>query len=387
MKKLLLSVLMVMLAMPALAFEIPMPDGMSLKMYGQVRMNAVYDYKNVSNGRTNDIGSDFKMNWQPNSRFGINFSVGNFFANAEMNVKPDQINSPIGFRQFYGGYTFENGLTLIAGNKTTLAGTKISNTVWYTDGGLAGFGAADDTRRPMIMVSYAGLDFAVVANGVDKTANITIPGFSAAEEYIPRFEVAYNLKFDNFTGKIAGTYGLYTFDRDADAKRFNVHAWHVGLTGKYNFGNMYAGVSAFYGMNSGMYGAANLISGGATAYQSVSENPTIGGNSLGSYMIDGDSVEDVSTWGATVVFGVNISEMLALEVGGGWQQSYADFITNDNGDKTALNGYGVYVQAPIKFAEGHFVITPEVGYFGRMADFTGAAIEELLAGAQVKVLF
>lgn len=82
MKKLLLSVLMVMLAMSAFAFEIPMPDGMSLKMYGQVRVNAVYDYKNLSNDMVDDTdgdGSDFKMNWQDNSRFGINFSAGNFF--------------------------------------------------------------------------------------------------------------------------------------------------------------------------------------------------------------------------------------------------------------------------------------------------------------------
>ncbi len=383
MKKLLFSVLMVMLAIPALAFEIPMPEGMSLNMYGQVRMNAVYDYKNLSTGYVNEIGSDFRMNWQGgNSRFGINFKAGNFFANAEMNVKPDQLNSPIGFRQFYGGYTFENGLTLIAGNKTTLAGTKISNTVYYTDSGLAGFGAADDTRRPMLMVSYAGLDVAVVANGPDRHTIVGSAGI--AEEYIPRFEIAYNLKLDNFTGKIAGTYGLYTqhYLENGGRKRANVHAWHVGLTGKANLGSMYVGVSAFYGMNASMYGAVEIIDGGPQDYQTTS-------NSILDPMINQEgSVEDVSTWGATVVFGINLNEMLGVEVGGGWQQSYADFFTNDKGDKAALNGYGVYIQAPIKFAEGFFVITPEVGYFGRMSpDTRGAALEELLAGAQVKVVF
>lgn len=311
-----------------------------------------------------------------------------------MNVKPDKPS--FDSSQFYGGYTFENGLTLIAGNKTTLAGTKISNTVWYTDGGLAGFGAADDTRRPMIMVSYAGLDFAVVANGPDKHGisyeyknineytgleEIVTTANLSAEEYIPRFEVAYNLKFDNFTGKIAGTYGLYTQERTTDEKRFNVHAWHVGLTAKQKFGNMYAGSSAFYGMNASMYGAVELIDGEAQSYQ------TTNNRILDPWLIE-DSIEDVSTWGATVVFGVNVSEMIALEVGGGWQQSYADFFKNDKGDKTVVNGYGVYVQAPIKFAKGHFVITPEVGYFGRMSDaLDRRSMEELLAGVQVKVLF
>ena len=241
------------------------------------------------------------------------------------------------------------------------------------------------------MVSFAGLDFAVVANiGPDKhgivysyyngSEGITTKNYSA-EEYIPRFEVAYNLKFDNFTGKIAGAYGLYTQDRETDEKRFNVHAWHVGLTGKYNFGNMYAGSSAFYGRNASMYGAVELIDGEAQRYQTTSNMI------LDPWLIE-DSIADVSTWGATVVFGVNVSEMIALEVGGGWQQSYADFFRNDKGDKTVVNGYGVYVQAPIKFGEGHFVITPEVGYFGRMSDaIDRRSMEELLAGVQVKVLF
>ena len=68
MKKVLLSLLMLALAMPAFAFDIPMADGMKLNMYGQVRMTAAYEGTNTSTGQFNATTSDFKMKWQGNSR-------------------------------------------------------------------------------------------------------------------------------------------------------------------------------------------------------------------------------------------------------------------------------------------------------------------------------
>ena len=378
MKKLLLSVLMVMLAMPALAFEIPMPDGMSLKMYGQVRMNAVYDYKNVSNGTTNNIGSDFRMNWQGNSRFGINFSAGNFFANAEMNVKPDQVGEPIGFRQFYGGYTFENGLTLIAGNKSTLTGNGISSDVYYVDNGLVGFGTASDSRRPMLMVSYAGLSVAAVAN-IDNTA--VENAVNIAETYIPRFEIAYDYESDFMTARVFGTYGLFTQKYGINGtERANIHAWHAGFDVMPTFGNMYVGISAFVGMNAGMYGAVYTLD--SSGYDVIEIKPSLD--------VDGN-VNDVLTWGVAAVFGMQVSEMISFEIGGGYQDSTADnFRSYKDDKKVGIAGYAAYIQTPITFAEGHFTLVPQVGYYARQTDydFQGAtSVNALIAGAQVVVKF
>ena len=379
MKKLLFSFLAFAIsAVPVLAFEIPMPEGMKLDMYGQARMTAAYEYSNVSDTTKNIISSDFKMRWQGNSRFGINFSAGNFFANAEMNVKPDQVGEPIGFRQFYGGYTFENGLTLIAGNKSTLTGNGISSDVYYVDNGLVGFGTASDSRRPMLMVSYAGLSVAAVAN-IDNTA--VENAVNIAETYIPRFEIAYDYESDFMTARVFGTYGLFTQKYGINGtERANIHAWHAGFDVMPTFGNMYVGISAFVGMNAGMYGAVYTLD--SSGYDVIEIKPSLD--------VDGN-VNDVLTWGVAAVFGMQVSEMISFEIGGGYQDSTADnFRSYKDDKKVGIAGYAAYIQTPITFAEGHFTLVPQVGYYARQTDydFQGAtSVNALIAGAQVVVKF
>ena len=379
MKKVLLSLLMLALAMPAFAFDIPMADGMKLNMYGQVRMTAAYEGSNASNGLVNTTASDFKMKWQGNSRFGINFSAGNFFANAEMKVTPDAVGQA-GFRQFWGGYKMDNGLTIIAGNKTTLSGIQgISNDVYFVDNGLVGFGTAGDTRRPLIMLSYAGVDFSLVANGPDHGA---LGGYAAGEDYIPRFEVAYNLKLEGLTAKAVASYGLYTqkYTRGGatqPSSYVNINAFHVGVNAKQTIGNMYVGAAAFYSMNGGMYGAVKMLNNAGNDVTNI--KPSIAMKANGEA-----EVLDVNTFGGALVFGMNLSDTLGVEVGGGYQLSSSDQWDED------VTGYAAYVNAPLKLFEGHFVVTPQIGYYGRSTDqnLGGAtSVEALIAGAQVKVVF
>ena len=378
MKKLLFSFLAFAIsAVPVLAFEIPMPEGMKLDMYGQARMTAAYEYSNVSDTTTNIISSDFKMRWQGNSRFGINFSAGNFFANAEMNVMPDQVGS-VGFRQFYGGYTFENGLTLIAGNKSTLTGNGISSDVYYVDNGLVGFGTASDSRRPMLMVSYAGLSVAAVAN-IDNAA--VENAVDIAETYIPRFEIAYDYESDFMTARVFGTYGLFTQKYGTNGtERANIHAWHAGFDIMPTFGNMYVGISAFVGMNAGMYGAVYTLD--SSGYDVTEIKPSLDAEG---------NVNDVLTWGVAAVFGMQVSEMISFEIGGGYQDSTADnFRSYKDDKKVGIAGYAAYIQTPITFAEGHFTLVPQVGYYARQTDyvFDGAtSVNALIAGAQLVVKF
>ncbi len=383
MKKLLFSFLAFAIsAVPVLAFEIPMPEGMKLDLYGQARMTAAYEYSNASDTTTNLISSDFKMRWQSNSRFGINFSAGNFFANAEMNVIPDQLGEPIGFREFYGGYTFGNGLTLIAGNKSTLTGNGISSDVYFEDNGLVGFGTASDSRRPMLMVSFAGLSVAAVANGPDIANSAIVGSAGVAEEYIPRFEIAYDYESDFMTARVFGTYGLYTqhYLENNGRKRVNIHAWHAGFDVMPTFGSMYVGVSAFVGMNAGMYGAVYTLD--SSGYDVVEIKPSIDAEG---------NVNDVLTWGVAAVVGMQINEMFSFEIGGGYQNSTADdFLSYKDGEEVGIAGYAAYIQTPITFAEGYFTLVPQVGYYARQTDyiFEGAtSVNALIAGAQVVVKF
>lgn len=404
MKKLFLSLLFVLLALPSFAFDIPMTDGMSLKMYGQAIMTGVYDYKNVSNGKVNNITSDFRMAWQPNSRFGINFKAGNFFANAELKVMPDQVNQPIGFREFWGGYTFSNGLTIIAGNKTINSTNKNTfRDVYYTDNGLAGFGTLAVTRRPMIMVGYAGLNVALVANSIDMKSvrifdinnQLSKSTTDTAEEYIPRIEVAYNLKLSDITGRFAASYALFTEkyaesnNPDYKTSYKNINAFHVAFNLKPTFNNMYFAVGGFYSMNGGMYGLVKTLSTGTQTTTQATANllPTLKYNENGKA-----EVQDVHTWGVAAAFGVKITDMVDMEIGGGYQSSMSDGFVDVKNSKSDVDGYGGYINTQIKFGEGHFVITPQVGYYVRQTDAitlpdNATSIEELLAGAQVKVVF
>ncbi len=403
MKKLFLSLFFIFLAIPVLAFDIPMPEGMSLKMYGQAIMTGVYDYKNISNGKTNNITSDFRMVWQPNSRFGINFKAGNFFANAELKVMPDQVDQPIGFREFWGGYTFSNGLTIIAGNKTINSTNKNTfRDVYYTDNGLAGFGTLAVTRRPMVMLGYAGLNIALVANSMDmKTVRVfdinnTLSGSTdTAEEYMPRIEIAYNLKLPDITGRFAASYALFTEkyaennNQNSKNSYKNINAFHVAFNLKPTFNNMYFAVGGFYSMNGGMYGLVKTLSTGTqtTTQSTVNLLPTLKYNEKGKV-----EVQDVHTWGVAAAFGIKFTDMVDMEIGGGYQSSMSDGFIDAKNSKSDVNGYGGYINSQIKFAEGYLVLIPQVGYYVRQTDAVtlpdnATSIEELLAGAQIKVVF
>lgn len=382
MKKLLLSALMLTLALPAFAFDIPMPDGVKLNMYGQVRFAAYYDYRSTKPnvGDTKTDKSDLLYNLQGNSRLGWNFSAGKFKANMELNFNQDGVNpNGFGFRQFWGAYTFDNGLTLTAGQKTSIAGNHGSyNDIYLTDNGLAGFGNISDVRRPLIMLSYAGFDFAMISNerdhaagkvtnttnGVDTNGNLVAA--NVKEHYIPRFEAAYNLKFNNFSGKVFASYGLYNYSAGINKTQWvGIQSWHVGTYLNPTFGKMYVKFSLYYGMNVGMFGGTN----------GHSFNPTLVQN--------GDSVDtkNTSSFGVAAAFGINeIVTNLSAELAGG----YALYMTDvDNVEDR--NAYAVYLQAPYKFNQ-YVSLIPQIGYYGLTQDKADDK-SYFMAGAQLRVFF
>ena len=373
MKKLLLSVLMLALALPAFALDIPMPDGMKLNMYGQARMAAYYQRQDYQDATKTPDKSDLFYNMQNNSRLGWNYSAGSFKANVELKVEPDQKSGAIGFRQFWGAYTFESGLTLTAGNKTTLAGNNgYFNDIYNSDSGLKDYGNIGDNRRPLIMLSYAGLDFAMVTNEKD---HVALTDTSAKENYIPRFEVAYNLKMDGLSGKIFASYGRFNYEKELDStkkttKFVGINSWHVGAYVNPTFGNMYVKVGAYYGQNVGLDGSS-----------SKSYAPVIVVNNAETV-----DVKNTSSYGAALAFGIkDVVPSLSLEAGAG----YAIYTTEEKdkaGEKIKdKKAYAAYLQTPYKVNQ-YVLVIPQVGYYTVAYDKVEDDID-FMAGLQLRMLF
>ncbi len=371
MKRFLFSVLALAFALPAAAFEVPMPEGMRLSLYGQVRVNAWYSYKDNSfkGGDTVTETSDLHYDMVNTSRFGLRFNAGNFKANIETNFVGDNTGGGFGFRQFWGSYSFKNGLTVTAGQKFNVAFNGQNADIYSYDFSLCSYGTIRHLRRPMIMLSYAGFDFAVISNEYDHRSNLAEGAAGIHENYIPHFELAYNLKFNNFTGRAFASYALFSETTDG-TNYINVNAWHVGIFAKPTFGRAYLIGGLFYGENLTMYGA--LL-------------PWVGKPSIVSNG-DGWDVKNVGTLGATLSVGMNnIVRNLSAELGGGY--SITHYEAEGKGD---LNTYAVYLNFSYGFNE-YVSIVPQIGYYGRSYGSVGdGELEnhnEVMAGMQFRVFF
>ena len=282
-----------------------------------------------------------------------------------------------------GAYTFENGLTLTAGQKTTIAGNNgYFSDIYNTDSGLGGYGTIMDSRRPLIMLSYAGLDFAMISNERDHVDRTTtkqtvesgtikdvVEGNKAREHYIPRFEVAYNLKMDGLSGKIFAAYGRFNYGDEKGEKWAGINAWHVSAYVSPTFGNMYVKVGAYYGQNTELYGGSGSSKNGF--------QPVIGLNAAETEL----EVKNTSSFGGALAFGIkDLVPSLSLELGAG----YALYTTEaDNVENKSA--YAVYLQAPYKVNQ-HVLVIPQVGYYATAQDKVKDTAD-IMAGLQLRMLF
>jgi len=109
-------------------------------------------------------------------------------------------------------------------------------------------------------------------------------------------------------------------------------------------------VAGFYGVN--MFNA-NWGTGGigqAGAYSTAG--------------FDGDDRKDATSYGGGGSLGLNFTDTLAFEVGGGYRID-----DNDLAEENDVDSWVAYAQMTYKFAPG-CKITPEVGYIANQDDFT-----------------
>ncbi len=401
MKKVLLTLIAVLMAVPAFAIEVYNNGENAVDIYGTLR--GYIGYGHGVDGVSDTTDDNFLYGIQGNSRIGVRLKVGNFSGQVELGAVEATLygrstGSNVGLRQAWGAYSFGNAGALLAGktDTPTAMGGFISD-IMDTDGGLNGFGGSTTgSRRFQIQYNVAGLSIALIENDMAYGPGVsygytdggeTIPrlGLSytppaalnklLSGETIPRLGLSYTYKNPSLLVKVAATYSALNGTINApvsDTRWATVHAFGVALGLKPTFmdGKMWLSVLARYGMNEELYGEAKTVyNGGLMAHSSI-------GNYVG-VQADG-TVDNVQRAAVALELGYNVNDMIAVIVGGGYQHSMIDALTYDVGS------YAVFLQAPIKIS-GNFALIPQFTYTGTRLDSDNK--DSLVLAMQARITF
>lgn len=365
MKKVLLTLAAVLMAVPAFAIEVyNNGEDTSVEIYGTARGYVGYGHSATDDGVNVPDNDNFLYGLQGNSRIGTKFKVGNFAGQVELGANENTLTFGqgkvgVGLRQVWGSYTFGNAGTFVAGKTdtpTSMSG--FSSDIMDTDGGLKGFGGnSTSNRRFQMAYRVMGLDIAIIEDEMSSSA-ANINGFTDnANAYIPRLAIAYTYKGANLMAKIGATYsalnGTITTPTNADTRWTTIHAFGIvaGVKPTFMDGKLWLAIQARYGMNEELYGEAgtyeNLGAFGHTAY----------GNNL--MTVDGDgTVNNTSRVNVGLELGYKVTEAFSAILGGGYQLTMNEVSGFEN-----INSYGAYVQIPYAVSK-NFSLIPQISYFG-----------------------
>lgn len=387
MKKVLLTLIAVLMAVPAFAIEVYNNGENAVDIYGTLR--GYIGYGHGVDGVSDTTDDNFLYGIQGNSRIGVRLKVGNFSGQVELGAVEATLygrptGSNVGLRQAWGAYSFGNAGALLAGktDTPTAMGGFISD-IMDTDGGLNGFGGSTTgSRRFQIQYNVAGLSIALIENDMAYGPGVSY-GYTDGGETIPRLGLSYTYKNPSLLVKVAATYSALNGTINApvsdtrnapvsDTRWATVHAFGVALGLKPTFmdGKMWLSVLARYGMNEELYGEAKTVyNGGLMAHSSI-------GNYVG-VQADG-TVDNVQRAAVALELGYNVNDMIAVIVGGGYQHSMIDALTYDVGS------YAVFLQAPIKIS-GNFALIPQFTYTGTRLDSDNK--DSLVLAMQARITF
>lgn len=358
MKKVLLTLIAVLMAVPAFAIEVyNNGEDTSVDIYGTVR--GYVGYGHAFNANEND---NFLYGVQNNSRVGVKLKVGNFSGQVELGANEQTVlsvgaSNAVGLRQAWGAYSFGNAGTLLAGKTdtpTSMSG--FSSDIMDTDGGLNGFGGTTtSTRRFQIAYQVMGLNIAIIEN--DMRVNSTFDNYKDGGEVIPRIAISYTYKNPSLMAKVGATYsalnGSLTSPTDPDTRWTTIHAFGIvaGVKPTFLDGRMWLSIMARFGMNEHLYNEAKTVANnGSQGHSAFGWAPTTVNN-------DG-TVYNVTRLSAVVELGYKANDYIAAILGAGYQYTTLDTSAFPND----INSYAVYLQAPYTVSK-NFALIPQLSWF------------------------
>lgn len=313
MKKLLVVLLVLVFAAPAMAAE--------WDFYGSARAGLWYtqydEESSTVDDSNGDAESDTDLNYfiQGNSRIGAK-------------VKTSDI---IGGRFEYGAFSLRllygtvklGGVTLLGGQDYTPIDTLYSNQAAATDNGLLYEGMVYEGRLGQAKLMVGGFQVALVTPTVSGVQSDT-------DVMLPKIELAYDMKMDAIS--VGGFLGFQTYDVGNSDESESVTAMVLGARGKFNFGPAYVNFCLAYAQNAGNYGLTLRSS------YAASQNTT------------GADVEDATSIMGALAVGAKLGASLGIEAGVGYlSNSVKDGATDED---TTGGAMSYYIQLPITLAQG-----------------------------------
>jgi hypothetical protein len=352
--------LTILLALVALVCFSAPAMAVDWNFYGNARMATYYESTDLGQAGQTTAGNDQdqQLEWdlQSNSRIGANIKAEHLKAQFEWGVSSDSGGGGnVGARRLYG--VWETGWgSMKVGKDYTPVSQFTSGQVFDGDLGLLGIGTAYGNREAQVAFSFGNFEIAFIEMNVQQIS--TAGGTASAgdlERVLPKLEAKWGMSFDAFNFNLMGGYQYYSI-KDApnvagtDTNNIGVTSYIVGGDAGFNFGPAYVKGTVSYGQN----------------WDNAKWN--LGGNhNQGSPAIwNGNStIKDTTSWMASLVAGLKVSDMLTFEAGFGYREDDPDV----SGAKTS-NPWCAYGQAVIALAPGVYII-PEIGYFDGDQDFAG----------------
>lgn len=366
-KKLLLSCLMTLLAVPVFAVEFTSGD-FKANIYGNIYADGFYTYSSdkaeplfsslsMSNGK-HSFGS---YAFVGSSNFGVTMSYQNVSGTIEAGL-----GDPV--RKFYLKYNIGG-----RADHYILAG-RDNNIAFYNYGQMSNdgqcmidYGTLANKRRLQLRYGISGFEMAIIipqigfGSGDDKAytdnngnnVDDTIKSSDYMFNYLPRLELAYTIAQDTFNFKVFGSYGAYMYynnSASANIDSFNktAHMFYIGFGGQANIGNSFLNYVGYFGQN--MY-LNNAQGDYRTGFSKSALNPISFVSSNGKYTID---INDIYSAGGSLGYGYSaLDGKLVSQIGIGYSASFADHYVN------ADQNIGAFLNTQY-FVTDWFSIIPEI---------------------------
>ena len=393
MKKLLLSFMIALFAVPAFAVEFESGD-FKANIYGNIFADAFYTYSSdkfepwFSSLRMSDGHHSFgSYAFVGSSNLGLTMSYQNVSGTIEAGL-----GDPV--RKFYLKYNI-NGSSdhyVLAGRDNNIA---FYNYGQFSNDGqcMIDYGALANKRRLQFRYGIKGFEAAIIIPQIgfgsgddraykdsfgymyntgesDSEGNAVYAGGSIDSSdymfnYLPRLELAYTIAQENFNFKVFGSYGAYMYYNDSASENidsFNetAHMFYIGFGGQANIDKSFLNYVGYFGQN--MY-LNNSQGDYRTGNSGSALNPISFINKGGKYTID---IDNVYSAGGSLGYGYNAFDgKLVTQIGVGYSASWAYKASTDQNIGAFLNTQ--------YFITDWFSIVPELAFFENLSNFSGSA--------------
>ena len=355
----------VLFAVLAMVFAFTAQAMADVSLYGSARFltYSVKVDKEQAPGATYD-DTDTEWTMAKLGRFGAKFTGGDVTGLWEIDARNTTTSKSndtstlgsIRIRHLFGSWNFGSGQLLIG--QTWPLTDMLQSGLAYKESGLEWWGGMGTVngRHTQLRLTFGDLAVAFLTPQM-RAASAGIWGSTDTDVTLPKIEVRYDLKLEPVKLAFVGGWQKYEEVNATDQTK-DITSWVVAGQAKTNFGAAYVNLVLHYSQNEGDYGlgASSIIDD--------------------AYMKSGGTtdIEDVTTWGAALVVGFKVSDMVTLEAGYGKLKAEGDNYTGAGLDLED-DAQAYYLQCNLTMAPGVH-IKPEIAVFDKEDRTVGTTTTE-----------